>query len=120
MPDRLIVQDKQFVGWILGITGALFISAISVIGVMLFNGNAAIAVMGAELKQVKEQLVDVQSSLTKVGAERYSGADATRDRAALMELMSKMVERNNQQDTEIMSVSRSVARLEAALEAKKP
>lgn len=115
----MAVQDKQFVGWVLGISGTVFVSALSVVGVMLFNGNAELAVMNTEIRSLKGTVAILQVALDKGTSERYTSSDAIRDRSSLLDMMSKMIERNNQQDVQIMQLTKDAARVEAILDQRK-
>ncbi len=103
------------IGWAAGLIAGVLLLGIAVVGSSLWSMNEKVAVQSAQLISLQSQQTTMQAQLTECLPTKYNNSDATKDRASMLELFAKQLERSYAQDAKLQVLAEFKARMEERL-----
>lgn len=105
----------RLIRWMLGIGGVVIATGILGMCGAMWNFNAAIVRLESGQNELGKRFDNIEQRLSNGITDRYTGADAAKDRAGLMELLHTVSERNIEQDRELAEMMKFMAKVEERL-----
>ena len=98
----------------------VLIGVLGWVGATLVEAGKQQAAQGQQLLSLEQKVESISQSLVSGTANRYTGADAARDRESMMSLIQSIIDFNNIQATKIAELINFKARVEERLKISTP
>lgn len=97
-------SNGKFTAWILGIAGVLTTSGIFVTGATFWSLKSDIAATASAQAAMNERLISIEKDMVQRTGDRYTGADAARDRTTNSDTMNRINDRLTAQEARIVEL----------------